>query len=135
MKHSNFYQLYKNVQALERKELIAAVKAHGGIYEFAKEDEESGDIDTDSCPIVNGNTRHMESPADFYITKVEVETTQYGEYLVVYGMEKEDPYEVKTIQVESGNLHYIIDEIPATDQVVDVSMPMTMESLLANNIC
>ena len=131
MKHSNFYQLYKNVQALERKELIAAVKAHGGIYEFAKEDEESGRLNTNDCPIVCGGAKYAESPADFYVTKVEVETTQYGEYLTIYGLEKDNPYDVEDIQVEPGHLHYIIDDIPATDQVADVSMLMTMESLLA----
>lgn len=120
MKHTDLYNEYKKLDAIEREELVAAVNAHGGKYVFIHVDED-GDYDSEeqnNAPIVAASTRYMDAYEDFYISRVEVKNG----YLYIYGWPKEscaDELEIES--VAHGHLGYITDEIPETDTVKDVS--------------
>lgn len=130
MKHSNFYQIYQNIKKCEEQELIAAVKAHGGVYEFCPKDKDRYDTDNGICPIVSAWNKYAESPSDYCIVKVEVESTEYGDWLTIYGIEKDGGWETEAVNVEFGHMHYIIDYIAETDGVSDVSIKINAEALI-----
>lgn len=121
MKHTDFYSLYKKLDAQVREELIAAVRAHGGEYIFVHFDDD-GDYDEDernNAPIVLASVRGMDTYEDFYISRVELEDDQY---LNIYGWHKEGWIEVEIDSFAHGHLEYIIDQIPKTDTVQDVTI-------------
>lgn len=120
MKHTELYNEYKKLDELERQELIAAVKAHGGEYVFIHIDED-GDYDSEeqnNAPIVAASTRYMDAYEDFYISRVEVKDG----HLNIYGWPKEgwaDEDEIDS--VAHGHLGYITDMIDETETIKDVS--------------
>lgn len=120
MKHTELYNEYKKLDELERQELIAAVKAHGGEYIFIHVDED-GDYDMEEqndAPIVAAATRYMDAYEDFYISRVEVENN----YLYIYGWPKESIDDEREIEsIAHGHLGYITDMIDETETVKDVS--------------
>ena len=120
MKHSELYNEYKKLDEIERQELIAAVKAHGGECIFIHTEKDYALDEQDDAPIVAACTRCMDQYEDFYISRVVLED---GKYLNIYGYSKEgcmdDENEIESIA--HGHLGYIIDEIPETDAVKDVS--------------
>lgn len=121
MKHSNFYQQYKKLEALEREELKKAILAHGGEFRFLTEDGE--EIEGITAPIVMAGDSHWDSNCDCIITRVAV----VDGYLEIYGYDKEyRDEELYLDDVEIGHLSYIIDEIPETDDVSDVSLESTI---------
>ena len=135
MKHSDFYTIYKNIERLEEQELIKAVQAHKDVYEFVKPDED-GDYpkDYERCPIVSAAAGYDDQYYDYLVVSVEVRYSEKTKnpYFYVYGIEKECGAEVGEIKVATGHLHYIIDEIPATKDVSDVSSPIDGEMILKN---
>lgn len=126
MKHTDLYNEYKNLEAIERKELIAAVKAHGGEYVFVKVDEnenEEDDYDMEerkySFPIISASAKWMEEYVDFRISRVKVDSDGF---LSIYGWPKDYSIaEMEISEVAHGHLGYITDMIPETDDVKDVS--------------
>lgn len=122
MKHTDFYSLHKKLDAQEREELIAAIRAHGGEYIFVHFDED-GDYDEEernNAPIIMAGTRSMDTYEDFYISRVELENDQY---LNIYGWPKEGwTDELQLDDFAHGHLEYIIDQIPETDTVQDVTI-------------
>lgn len=120
MQHTELYNEYKKLDELERQELIAAVKAHGGEYVFIHVDED-GDYDDEGrneAPIVAAATRYMDSYEDFYISRVEVKDG----YLAIYGWPKESWSDEDEIDsVAHGHLGYITDMIEETETIKDVS--------------
>lgn len=122
MKHTDLYNEYKKLDAIEREELIAAVKAHGGEYIFIHLDDEDGcdSEELNDAPIVAASTRYMSAYEDFYISRVIMEE---GKHLAIYGFLK-DGYLDDEEEIESvahGHLGYITDMIPETEIVKDVS--------------
>lgn len=73
MKHTDLYAKYQALDAQERRELVAAVKAHGGEYIFPKCDED-GD---DNRPVVCASFKHADDPGDYTVTRVAVDD-EYG---------------------------------------------------------
>lgn len=61
MKHTDFNSLIKKIKEQERQELIKAVIAHGGYYNWEDEEEK---------PIIAVNIKYWENPIDVYITHV-----------------------------------------------------------------
>lgn len=121
MKHTELYNEYKKLDELERQELIAAVKAHGGEYVFIHVDEDGNydDDEQNEAPIVAASTRYMDSYEDFYISRVEVK----NDYLSIYGWPKESwSGEDEIDSVAHGHLGYITDMIDETETVKDVSI-------------
>ncbi len=122
MIHTDFYKLYKELDAQAQEELIAAVRAHGGEYIFAEPDEEDDDDTLNDCPIIMASTRSMDNYEDFYILRVELEEDKY---LRVFGVPKEDwcTDEMELDSFAHGHLEYIIDLIPETEEVKSVIAP------------
>lgn len=122
MKHTDFYSLHKALDNQAYQELRAAVRAHGNEYVFIHIDED-GDYDTEeenAAPIVSASTKWMDGFEDFYITRVAIDD---NDYVTIYGYNKEgyaDEYEIDA--VSHGHLEYIIDHIPETEEVKDVTI-------------
>lgn len=123
MKHTDFYTLHKRLDEQAQEELTAAVKAHGGEYIFIHFDED-GDYDEDernNAPIIMVSTYGMDTYEDFYISRVELEDDKY---LHIYGWPKEGwGEELELDGFAHGHLEYIIDQIPETDEIQDVTIP------------
>lgn len=135
MKHTDFYQIIKAIKSHEKKELIAAVIAHGDVVEFVPKDEDGhyDDANTD-CPVVLASTKYADEASDYNIVKVVVDHESGVDWLTIYGIEKEYGYEPEIVEVEAGHIGYIIDYIPETNAVKDVSIALKPEELL-NNEC
>lgn len=130
MKHSDIYKQYRALEALEREELKKAVLAHGGEFRFQTEDGEP--IEGIQAPIVMAGDSHWDSNCDCVITCVAV----VDGYLEIYGYDKEyGDEEIWLDDIEFGHLSYIIDEIPETAEVSDVSVEATINEIPVVSIC
>lgn len=133
MKHTDFYPIIKAIQEHEKKELIAAVIAHGDVVEFVPKDEDGHYEDASAdCPVVLAGTKYADQATDYNIVKVTVDHECGVDWLTIYGIEKEYGYEPEIIYVEPGQIGYIIDHIPETKTVKDVSIALKPEELLNN---
>ena len=115
MKHTDFYSQLENIKTQEILELTAAVKAHGGKVTFQYNMEPD-----DSAPILIFNP---EGPVEVIVKTVILE----GYFLRVFGNDKNDYYadEQEEFFIEyalPGQLSFIIDAIPETDDVNDVTI-------------
>ena len=63
MKHTDFHSIIRKIKEQERQELIKAVIAHGGSYNWEDEEEK---------PIIAVNIKYWENPTDVYITHVYI---------------------------------------------------------------
>lgn len=130
MRHSDFYKQYKELEALERAELKKAVLAHGGEFRFLTPDRE--EIDGVIAPIVMGGDSHWEQNCDCVISRVVVEDG----HLSIYGYDKEyGDEEIYLDDIEFGHLNYIIDEIPETDEVKDVTTEQSVNEVPIVSLC
>ena len=123
MKHTKLYNEYNKLDELERQELIAAVKAHGGEYVFIDENDEDW-YDNYDVPIVCACFSYFDGMSDYYVSRVTVDDKGY---LSIYGFEKEygSPSDERELyQIETGHIGTIIDLIPETEIVKDVSSSM-----------
>lgn len=121
MKHTDFYALHKKLDEQARNELVAAIKAHGGEYIFIHENED-GDYNNEeknNAPIIAASTRYMDGYEDFYVVRVAIE----DDWLQIYGFPQDGWYaEAELTSVAYGHLEYIIDMIPETENVQDVTI-------------
>ena len=114
MKHTDFYSSLENIKTQEIQELTAAVKAHGGKVTFQYNMEPD-----DNAPILIFN---LEGPVEVVVKTVILEG-----YFQVFGNDKNDCYadEQEEFFIEDalpGQLSFIIDAIPETDNVNDVTI-------------
>lgn len=122
MKCTDFYKKHRELDAIARQELIAAVEAHGGEYVFLNSDEDAKDWQEKAyyeAPVVMGSYRHAASYSDYYVSRLKVEDGR----LAIYGFlsEYEDPsYEDEIETVATGQLQWIIEAIPETEAVRSV---------------
>ena len=118
MKHTDFYNKVKEIKRQEQRELKEALKAHGGRYSWYNEDYEEF-VEEYPCIAVNANTA-FPNPTDIDIRAVSVDKD--GK-LWFEGEDKEWGNEVNFCadDVFAGHLGYIIDLIPETDAVNDVT--------------
>lgn len=109
MKHTDTRTFYKEIEALDRRELLAAVKAHGGEYVFGKDD----------APCIMAGDRHWDHNEDCNITRVVAD----GDWVEIYGRPCEGCSEEDVLleDIEYGHIGYIIDYIPETEAVKDVT--------------
>lgn len=113
MKHTDLYDKIEKIRQQEIAELIEAVKAHGGTYNWDDDEEK---------PIVAINPDIPEpNPKD-----VLIESVRYDEDrgIILTGSEKVDGYSIDEIlpyELFPGELSVIIDYIPRTEIVSDVS--------------
>lgn len=130
MRHSDFYRQYRKIEALEREELKKAVLAHGGEFRFQTEDGEG--IEGVQTPIIMAGDSHWESNCDCYITRVAV----VDGFLEIYGYDKEyGNEEMRLDDIEFGHLEYIIDEIPETESVHDVTTEPQVNEVAIVSLC
>lgn len=110
MKHTDFHSIIRKIKEQERQELINAVIAHGGFYNWEDEEEK---------PIIAANAKYWESPIDVYITHVYI----IDGSLRIYGEDKESgtPVEIDSYDAFAGHISYIIDMIPETESIKEVS--------------
>lgn len=120
MKHTDFYKICENLKQLEEQELVKAVQAHGDKYVFYDSDTDDHDKLYD-CPIVAAAAKHDDQYYDYRIVRVEVHYFNESSYACVYGIEKEYGDDVEQVKVVTGHTEFIIDDIPATDTVTDVT--------------
>jgi hypothetical protein len=124
MKHTDFYAMIKAVKHLEIKELKQAVRAHGGSYEWGEDDEK---------PIVAINPDNSApEPMDVEITKVYFR----DDNLQVEGASKysgEDE-EFTLDDIFAGHISYIIEMIPETDLVKDVTIGTSSRSSMFGTV-
>jgi hypothetical protein len=115
MKHTDFYAQYKAVRDAERKELIAAIKAHGGKYSFVGGSDEKPEYDINELPRVLASCKYDDTSEQYCVTKVEVETINDNDHLRVYGFYSDygSVFNTNTLlDIEFGYLSYIIDALP-----------------------
>ena len=112
MKHTNFHSLVEKIKQQEYQELMLAVQAHDGRYKW-NDDTERPIIAVN----VDGNYPY---PDDIEITEVSI----VDGILVLKGEDKEfgNSVDFKPPDVFAGHLSFIIDYLPHTDVVTDVSV-------------
>lgn len=119
MKHTELYNEYKKLDELERHELAAAVKAHGGEYVFINKDDE--DWDESEYPVIVASTRYSDAQEDYTVSRVIVDEDGY---LTIYGFDNEygsPTDEDELCYIEYGHISSITGYIPGTETVKDVS--------------
>ena len=119
MKHTDFYALVRDIKRKEQQELRQALEAHGGSYSWWNSN--TGDWENE-YPIVAVNVDNMcPEPMDIIIRSVfivdgvfcfDAENKEYGHDV-----------EVRASDFFPGHLSFIIDYIPATEDVDDVTIP------------
>lgn len=117
MKHTDYYKKQQELERLAEKELIAAVKAHGGSFSFF---DEGVEVDN-GAPIIVASNKYDEICKEHFVTRVEVDDDNE---LTIYGYPKfgwPDVYEL--FFIELGGMEIINDYIPETESVKDVSLP------------
>lgn len=121
MKHSDYQTKINEIKALECEELKLAIEAHGGCYEWDGENIGSGPI------IAINPDNSVPEPLDIEITKVAV----VDDHLKISGVNKKDgePVKFDTDDIFAGHLSFIIDYIPATDEVSDVSRSISVPAM------
>lgn len=113
MKYSDFYSKAKELRQQECQEVIKALNAHGGSYQWNSNNYPIIPINADkSCPC----------PQDIRIFKATVVNGN----LELWGVDNEygNPVEFNVSDVFAGYLSFIIDYIPATKEVSDVSVSL-----------
>lgn len=120
MKCSNAWRFSHQLRNHMLKELKRAIQAHGGKYAWYSEEEEDF---IEDVPIVMCNHRYA-GPVDVKVCEVwlsdndciniKVETNEFG-----------DEIEVDFDDIVPAHIQYIIECIPVTDNVNDVSIPST----------
>ena len=116
MKHTNFNAKANEVKYQEQEELQRAVTAHGGIYEWNTEKDSS-------LPVIAINAdKSYPQPQDVQINKVAIANN----HLKIYGVAIEDnsPVKFTVDDVFAGHLSFVIDNIPETKEISDVSLPL-----------
>ena len=130
MKHTDFYSKVKEIKRQEQRELIEALKAHGGRYSWYNEDYEEF-VEAYPCIAVNPNTA-FPGPTDVYIRAVSVDK---NDRIWFEGEDTEYGNEVDFCadDVFTGHLGDIIDLIPETDAVNDVTS--REEDFVITSVC
>lgn len=133
MRHTELYYAYKALDKHLERELIAAVKAHGGEYIFIHLNEDENEVlDGDeniNAPVVLAAYKYTEEYKPFKISRLVVETHLESDTLVAYGWLHDPgwPDENLVDSFAHGALDMLIDAIPPTEKVQDVTIPLGRE--------
>lgn len=117
MKHTDFYSKVEEIKRQEQRELIEALKAHGGSYSWYNEETKEF-ADEYPCIAVNVDGT-FPNPTDVIIHSVSI----YNNSLHFVGTDKDygNSVDFEADDVFAGHLSYIIDLIPETNTVDDVT--------------
>ena len=118
MKHTDFYCKVKEIKRQEQRELKEALKAHGGSYSWYNEDIQEFEREY-PCVAVNLNGINP-NPMDVDIRSISIDK---HDDLCFKGEDKEWGNEVRfsADDIFAGHIAYIIELIPETDAVNDVT--------------
>lgn len=119
MKHTDFRSLVHDIKRKEQQELCRALEAHGGSYSWWNSEEDC--FVEDDHPIIAVNVNGMFSnPTDVEIRSVSIDNG----HLIFVGEDKEsgELVDFQAWDVFTGHLSYIIDLIPETELVDDVTI-------------
>lgn len=122
MKHTDFYSLVKNIKHKEQEELCKALEAHGGSYSWW-DDSKSCFMENVQYPIIAVNVDcTFPNPTDVEIKSISVKDG----WLNFVGEDKNSGELVDFCadDIFAGQIEYIIDLIPDTDAVNDVTTSM-----------
>lgn len=115
MTHTDFYNIFKVIKNHIINELICALDAHGGKYNWE-----------DECPIVAANPDTCEpEPLDICIHSLKLDK---DDNIIINATEKLTGEPVQHLIIQDifiEHLPYIIDEIKSTSSVTNVSIPFT----------
>lgn len=119
MKCNNFDEILKQLEDIQKQELTTAVLAHGGSYRFKEEDRVTITFDT---------ADELDGADDVEVHKVFV--NENGK-LVISGIPRDelDEIELDPEDAAPGNLHYVTQAIPKTEEVDSVATPVTLLAL------
>lgn len=112
MKHTDYQTEVYKIRNLERIELMRALEAHGGSYEWGE---------GDCCPIIAVNPDSSEpEPEDVRVTKVAI----IDGSIEIYGVDNKhgEPVDFGIGDIFVGHVSFITDCIPETKEVSDVSI-------------
>lgn len=111
MKHTDFYDLIQKIKSHIKYEIKTALEAHGGSYKW----------DGDNALYVSAYPRYATSQIDIKVTEIAI----VNGYVMVVGEDNDfgDVYEFSLNDVSVSSLNNILDYIPETDGVTDVSEP------------
>ena len=120
MKCTDAWSIAKRLHIHMEKELKAALDAHGGEFSwYSEEDEEYAD----NAPIVICNNRYA-GPVDVKVRSAYV--SSYGSvFIEAATVDCDDDITIEFDDIVVSNIQYIIESIPVTDAVSDVSIPFS----------
>ncbi len=112
MRKIDTYELAKEVQKIEIRNLVEAVKSYGGRVTFCDMDavdkEQTADVNERACVMVNVDNV---GPIDVYINSVEVDDDSHlhirGEYKDDFG-----EYDIDATDIAVGHIGFITELIP-----------------------
>lgn len=116
MKHTDFYDTLKGIKQHIVKEIEAAVKAHGGSFDWIEQEVDA--------PIVAVNPDCAEpEPLDVIINKVSLDEDGF---LVIDAVDKEygEDIDIDVDDIFVEGLGYIIDYLPDASDTTDVTIPL-----------
>lgn len=102
-------------------ELKLAIQAHGGEYSWYSEEDEEYEEDT---PVVLCN-REYGGPVDIKVRRVYIDERGYLGIDAVTN-EYEDEVQIEIYEIVPHHIQFIIESIPATNELSDVSMPLPL---------
>jgi hypothetical protein len=117
MKHTNFYEKIECIKQQEIAELTKALNAHGGKFQWPMGDD--GDDDVVRPVIAINPDGQCPDPTDVEVISVCVNSGR----LELTGIEKNNGYEIPFTpeEVFAGHLSFIINYIPETEDIKDVT--------------
>ena len=125
MKCTDAWVIMKILRARMGKELKAALAAHGGEFSWYSEDEEGYDERyADNVPIVMCNHRYA-GPMNVKIRKAYIDSGGCVR-VTAATVEYDDEVCIEFDDIVAHHIQYIIEAIPATDAVSDVSIPFNI---------
>lgn len=126
MKCTDTWSIMRMLHAHMGKELKAALAAHGGEFSWYSEDEEGCDERyADNVPIVMCNHKYVGS-VNVKIRKACINS--YGYVRVTAATDDyDDVIDIELSDIVANHIQFIIESIPVTDAVSDVSVPFSIE--------
>lgn len=121
MKCTDAWSIAKTLHIHMEKELKAALDAHGGEFSwYSEEDEEYAE----NAPVIMCNNRYA-GPVDVKVRSAYVGS--YGNVLIEAAvLDCNDGITIEFDDVVVSHIQYIIESIPVTDNVTDVSIPFSI---------
>lgn len=122
MKCTNAWEVSRMLRHHMKKELKAALVAHGGEFSwYSEEDEEYAE----NVPTVMCNNRYA-GPVDVKVRSVYIDSHGYV-MIEAATNDYNDEITIEFDDIVASHIQYIIESIPVTDAVSDVSIPFRID--------